>query len=118
MMKNIFVTYEIAKKLKDLGFNEPCIGWFSEMGLLKIYDYQISVSSYTKAPLWQQAEEWLFKQYNIFIEIKRLKVMADPEDDLYVYYCEIGDFSSEHYKMPKQALKKGIEEALKLIKDK
>ncbi|MBK7362645.1 MAG: hypothetical protein IPJ01_10155 [Micavibrio sp.] len=127
MMKNIFVTYEIAKQLQEKGFNEPCIGMFLENK--EIYSLSNPTKDFSfvtnegkqhniSAPLWQQAEEWLFKQYNIFIEIKRIKVMADPEDDLYVYYCEIGDFSSEHYKMPKQALKKGIEEALKLIKDK
>lgn len=64
-MNDQFVTYEIAKRLKELGFNDNCIGWFTENGLLKIYDYQIKVSSYTKAPLWQQAIDWLRTKHKI-----------------------------------------------------
>lgn len=135
-MKNLFVSYEIAKQLKEKGFDELCCASYStipnehiedgdhkqHLNFCLYWDLENHIKEgYTntlKAPLYQQAEQWLFKEYNIFIEIKRIKVMADPEDDLYVYYCEIGNFSSQHYKMPKQALRKGIEEALKLIKDK
>lgn len=27
-MENLFVTYEVAKLLKENGFNEACIGFF------------------------------------------------------------------------------------------
>ena len=27
-MKNVFVSYEIAFELKQLGFDEPCFGYF------------------------------------------------------------------------------------------
>lgn len=29
-MKDQFVTYEIARRLKELGFNGPCIGAYDE----------------------------------------------------------------------------------------
>jgi hypothetical protein len=123
-MKKLFVSYEIALKLKEKGFNEPCIATYTQETIgkgdrLQFFVQPINANddfTFVSAPLYQQVEEWLFKEYNIFIEIKRIKVMADPEDSLYVYWCEVGDFSSQHYKMPKQALRKGIEEAIKLIK--
>lgn len=123
-MKKLFVSYEIALNLKEKGFNEPCIATYKQETIgkgdrLQFFVQPINANddfTFVSAPLYQQVEEWLFKEYNIFIEIKRIKVMADPEDGLYVYWCEVGDFSSQHYIMPKQALRKGIEEAIKLIK--
>jgi hypothetical protein len=123
-IEKLFVPYNLAEMANKKGFNEPCIAVFFNPEHITIFSTSEGVESFLrggtgcKAPLHQQLYDWLFKEYNIFIDIKRLKVMADPEDGLYVYWCEIGDFSSQHYKTPKQALTKGIEEALKLIKDK
>lgn len=82
-MKKQFVTYEIALKLKELGFDEPCFGVFDlesedrfkirkpsfnmsnnstktldEFGLLLSTE---GVTGLIKAPLWQQAIEFLLK---------------------------------------------------------
>ena len=69
-MKKQFVTYEIALKLKELGFDEECFGYYSQndtndMHYLCIYqeeDYFLSgdVPSIIglEAPLWQQAIDW------------------------------------------------------------
>lgn len=56
-----FVTPEIAKALKELGFNEPCLGYYTG----KIMQFRIPGSEWTvkneyfqssaTAPLWQQA---------------------------------------------------------------
>lgn len=68
-MKNQFVPYELALKLKELGFNEECLGlWYwrddlfrlgeEEFYLMKISYFEVP-EHYTLAPLWQQAESFL-----------------------------------------------------------
>lgn len=120
-MENLFIPYELAVIAKEKGFEEMCITCYGNtskklyLNSWKNMKNTLEEEDLTAAPLYQQILEWLFKEYNIFIEIKRIKVMVDPEDNFHVYWCEIGDFSSQHYKTPIQALKKGIEEAFKLI---
>jgi len=63
-----FVPYELALKLNELGFDEPCLGWYvsKEFGLeigTVIKDDLIYGS--IVAPLWQQAFDWFRKQHNL-----------------------------------------------------
>jgi hypothetical protein len=61
-MQKEFVTYEIAKELKELGFNEKCMGMYGYE-----FEFVIDESSWRyaqisndilQAPLWQQVIEW------------------------------------------------------------
>lgn len=75
-MKKQFVTYEIAKKLKELGFNEPCLAeyYYSPLhikekkeprlliGDQSSFKESCSVEYYTTSPLWQQAIDWINSQ--------------------------------------------------------
>ena len=78
-MKKQFVHYNIAKRLKDLGFDEPCICGYDPDGRLRS---KLSYSSgkdakidwdefddHIPAPLWQQVTAWLrnTKKINIFV---------------------------------------------------
>lgn len=75
-MKKQFVTYDIALKLKELGFDEECFGYF----IRKYKEFKLiegdlfSNNTYTGAenflicaPLWQQAIDWLSLKHNITI---------------------------------------------------
>lgn len=84
-MKEQFVTYEIAKRLKHLGFDDNCFGYFTNnfINELKssnqIYNHVFQscknsafpniYNHHIASPLWQQAEDWLRKLHNIHIEI-------------------------------------------------
>ena len=72
-MEEQFVTYEIVLKLKELGFNEPCFGWYSyeEFNPLRIQKCEtyLGIESCTKAPLWQQAIDWFRVKYLLDIHI-------------------------------------------------
>ncbi len=77
-MKEQFVTYEISKKLKELGFNEPTIGRFSPDGEFEMYRqdvlnnpyaYKNCYPSQTLAPLWQQVVDWLREEKNMVITL-------------------------------------------------
>lgn len=81
-MKNQFVTYEIALKLKELGFDAKCFMIFNEDKELeecinvntcklhlKDYNNFKGLPNIISAPLWQQVIDWLIEKYNIHIYI-------------------------------------------------
>jgi hypothetical protein len=83
-MKEQFVTYEIAIKLKEKGFDEPCISKYEENYLCQDFSFDIcnddtwitnsklhSKDKYCAAPLWQQVIDWLREKRNIHIVIAR-----------------------------------------------
>lgn len=75
-IKEQFVTYEIALALKELGFDEPCIGFyylFNEEIRSLISTISNTNSSwengYISMPLWQQCIDWFREEYKINILI-------------------------------------------------
>jgi hypothetical protein len=71
-MEKQFVTYEIAVKLKELGFDERCFGAFLRG---KYYPFDITHRFFGEpqhdivlAPLWQQAIDWCRSNCVYFIE--------------------------------------------------
>lgn len=101
-----FITYQLALKLKELGFNEPCLAYYTEFnGERKLsfnVDYKevYSIGSYIKtdelgflpiqllnshfapsyptAPTWSEAFEWL--EDNISL-IKHLVIRKNDKED-------------------------------------
>lgn len=66
-MEKQFVTYEIALKLKKLGFNEECFGFYLPDKTLN-YNWDKNPELYvfaTLAPLWQQAIDFFREKYKI-----------------------------------------------------
>ena len=63
-MKNEFVKYEQALALKELGFDEPCLGYYDEGG--NLYTEMVEV---LKAPLYQQAFRWFREKHKIVAAI-------------------------------------------------
>lgn len=79
-MNKEFVKYEQALALKELGFDEPCLGFYYPLvdgvsqkfirALLAIDETDISEhfqkhSTHTKAPLYQQAFRWFRDVYEL-----------------------------------------------------
>jgi hypothetical protein len=66
-MEKEFVTYEQALALKELGFDEPCFGWwFVDEKMLFIEKSKKSTSdNILQAPLKQQVLRWFREKYNI-----------------------------------------------------
>lgn len=70
-MKKQFVPYELALKLKELGFEEDCINFWYQSGTLNnsvpIYGFQnwYKTNGYLNAPLWQQAFDWFLREHNL-----------------------------------------------------
>ena len=65
-MKEQFATYEIAYKLKELGFDEPCFSYYTKEGLIKIYHQSDIYPDFIPAPLYQQAFRWFREKYRLY----------------------------------------------------
>lgn len=137
-MKTQFVTYEIALKLKELGFDESCLAcftsrlsgkdftefWFSDqiwgnsdfhpdVRICKNTDFTNEKSC--TAPLWQQVIDWFIDNYNYNIEIRRnwpkLKYFYTIDHPL------LREVSTSIYSR-KEAREQAILKAIELIKNK
>ena len=81
-MTQEFVPYELAVKLKELGFDEPCIAIYSnanpKTGLYTLKKYRLKLIKQAsqkdkgvKAPLFQQAFRWFREKYDLFTHIEK-----------------------------------------------
>lgn len=92
-MNEDFVTYELADKLKEKGFNEPCYGYYHRDGGDDSFevcgngtcDFLNSKNIHRiAAPTISQVLKWLRKEKKIFLEIVIVCNGVDAE-----YMCDI-----------------------------
>lgn len=121
-MKHLFVSYEIAKLLKDKGFNEECLGTWCNYHLQLIDNPKFikknkkfvgkHLNMFCSAPLYQQVIDWFREKHNIHISLNQhvnyYKPWLDLNNKLIGLHCDI---TTSYY----QALDKAIFEAIKLI---
>lgn len=125
-MQHLFVSYEIAKQLKDKGFDEDCLcyyvkennekDWelFFEGGTFLARDYD----QFIFAPLYQQVINWFDEKHKLEISITSWKKEGTKDEINYLHSVnKLGSPST--FKISSEtkteALTKAIEEALKLI---
>lgn len=69
-----YVSFEVAKLLKDKGFDEPCWFWYNPLGEFKRHYSEPAKSSpcYEIAcPTIQMAMKWLRIKHNLSVEVYR-----------------------------------------------
>ena len=110
-MKEQFVTYEIALKLKELGFDEQCLmyfdkeelnycpHWFNNSSLIPNGDIS--------APLWQQVIDWFREKHDITIDIA--KIYNGTDNYHFALNLEWEYFEGTYYEAREQAILKAIE---------
>ena len=81
-MKEQFVTYEIALKLKELGFGEECLARYEEYELVISQSNLIGKRKFIQAPLWQQVIDWFRNEKNLEINITQWGVKVYIKDIL------------------------------------
>lgn len=119
-IKDLFVSYEIAKQLKEKGFNEECFKYYE-------YDKRLETPNgvticicknemfldLCAAPLYQQAVDWFREEHAIAIGEDLTRTMNSCcfriayKGSLLPHLY----FGNNYY----EALNKAIEEAIKLI---
>jgi hypothetical protein len=69
-MEKEFVSYKLAVKLKELGFDEPCCGYYDhsikELDTISsdVCERLCKHDTHIKAPLFQQAFRWFREKYS------------------------------------------------------
>ena len=86
-MNKEFVPYELALKLKELGFDEPCI---ATHGYLELYIN--TDDGHLKAPLFQQAFRWFIEKHQLDTSINT--VYSKYNDTLSKKYSGVIDDKS------------------------
>ena len=141
-IEKLFVSYDIAKQLKDKWFNEPCLGWFQfENYGTKVHTDKywkeklsgLSAEEFLNAPLYQQVLDWFRETYGIGMNvvqqscemIKHYEEKSKNSMPMFFYYftakteaqtqnikSKVTGRGGDNYH---ELLIKAIEEALKLI---
>jgi len=86
-MEKEFISYEQALILKELGFNEPCFGWwFVDEKMLFIEKSKKSTSdNILQAPLKQQVFEWFREKHGYCVSIRKRYFQTDGRTE-YNYF--------------------------------
>ena len=119
-MQKEFITYEQALELKELGFDEPCFGYYnitwSKQNELLFPQYAGELENWNEmthlcsAPLYQQAFRWFREKYNI---ISSTRTHFNEEFFYEIYVDAMNEITSGYYNTYEEAelacLKKLIE---------
>lgn len=120
-MKHLFVPYELALKLKEKGFNEPCLTYYyPDKELSDVFRGGVLNSKcadvHVAAPTHQQAVDWFREKHGLHIEVWFDSTQTDGFPYTYQIYkgseeFNKGTFLETYY----DALNEAIEHALELI---
>lgn len=126
MTREDYVSLEVAKLLKEKGFDEPCLAPRLKNGNLRVYDIEQSADNLTRigddyyefwCPTLYGAQKWLRKK-SLVVEVGYMygdyyiyDILKIPTHDL----IGLNDRKPTGYGSYEEALNDGIKEALKLI---
>ena len=68
-MKKEFIPYEQALELKELGFNEMCLGEYDLSMSTPSIVMRCAQAHFNGAPLYQQVFRWFREKYGLYSEI-------------------------------------------------
>lgn len=80
-----FIPYPLALRLKELGFDEPCFGWYgNENKLIISGNYKNSTHTIhycVSSPTFSQAFRWFREKYNFHVRfLEPYKNLNTPDD--------------------------------------
>jgi len=94
-MEKEFVPYELALRMKQLGFDEPCFAFYGDENDFSM-DSSRKNNPFRKtecvAPLYQQAFRWFREKHDLYTNVTRYK---DESEDKFLYYIDNGDIEEE-----------------------
>jgi hypothetical protein len=117
-MNKEFIPYEIALELKELGFNEPCLGYYIELknppeGILTIDKCENNIDG-CLAPLKQQVFRWFREKYGLFYD--NLKYI-NKQWKFTTYSSNIKDYNqSDFYDTYEEAELECIKKLIEIVK--
>jgi len=125
-MEKLFVPFELAKQLKEKGFNEPCLALFNNSntpiisGNTPVYNSKTEDESIICSPLYQQVVDWFREKHKI--ELSTTSWKKESAIGGIVWYYSVNDigkpckFNCIDHETIYEALTGAINEAFKIIK--
>jgi hypothetical protein len=118
-MESLFVPYEIALALKELGFDEPCFGsyngqgnYIGEEGKMNSNCNKLGMNgAYCTVPLYQQCWRWFREKYGLYSVIDGL------ENRQYYKITQLNSYSKE-YDTYEEAELACLKKLIEIIKEK
>ncbi len=129
-MSKEFVPYELAVALKELGFDEPCIAYYTfatqRLSRVGIGEYGVDFvtvvtkdlyEGYTIAPLWQQAFEWLLYKKGVNATVDW--IFYDGFHYYFKYTFPDGSYgtSDDHTDTPEESRLECLKKIIELLKE-
>lgn len=124
-IKEDYVSFEVAKLLKEKGFDEPCFGYYNvyydphgkDLKLWRKFPHGMQANTdYLNVPTHQMAIKWLREKYNIYICIQP---DFPSSKDYKMYWCWSANIlhdncvSLKGYQCYIETYEKATEEAIK-----
>ena len=119
MIKEVYCSFEVAKLLKEKGFDAQCRAAYTNYGQLFTTQIQQYITNIvcSKSNLWkciapthQMAMKWLREVYGIDIVIE----ISDPSVNDRKYYCVIWDKNNDSHILDLfDSYEDAVEEAIK-----
>jgi len=111
-MTKEFLPYELALKIKELGFDEPCFGFYYDDGELQIKEGNHYPLGYLNAPLFQQAFRW-FRKKEFLIDVTSLN---SNEYEFYIQWSFAYSHLSDIYKTYEEAELACLDKLIEIVK--
>ena len=70
-MEKEFVTYELALRMKQLGFDEPCFGFYDGWDNNKAIGGNYPCDGINSAPTFSQVFRWFREKYGLYHNINK-----------------------------------------------
>jgi len=122
-MNKEFVSLEIAKKLKRLGFTEPCFACYDNCGMLSTYSDIFNSKNYNRtetlmcsAPLHQQVINWLYNEYKLIVGVETVS-LNEWKGFVCVSTMALEDVVEINETYPDEDRYKGMEQAINIALD-
>jgi hypothetical protein len=131
-MEKEFVSYEIALKLKELGFDKPCFTYYYNISGnirtgIEVHIHNAWTYAGTKklattlAPLYQQAFKWIREKHNIDISINT--IYSKYNENTIKQYSGVIDTKTMYtnvgfYDNYEEAQLAGLQKMIEIIKNK
>ena len=105
-MKKEFVPYELAVKLKELGFDEPCLGNYRLPSNRLITEWEINNTPEhvlgISVPLYQQAFRWFREKYELYSTIM-FRVSMEDNNEYWDWLIKGEEVVYRHFKTYEEA---------------
>ena len=129
-MNKEFTTYEQALALKELGFDEPCLGFYNHQGQLILMtqedenSIQVYKNSYVKlgkqyaVPLYQQAFRWFREKHDLAFLIINCADTNEPKEYEIQIFTETGMIIDKWHSTYEEAELECLKKLIEICKEK